>query len=80
MPDLDPATTMQTFAFTLSFKVGGIIDSDTTYDETKEVLLTRLSEVYGPGVVLEDFHAASETEINDYLSALQSDSEEETIN
>lgn len=78
MPDLDPNANIQTFSFTLAFKVGGIIDSDTNFDETKAVLLERLKEVYGPGVELIDFHAASEQEIEEYLSALNTN--EETIN
>ena len=82
MPDLDPNSTMQTFSFTMNLKVGGIVDSDTTFEETKEKLQERLQELYGLSLTIEDFHVASEEEILEYMSAIAEDATagNETIN
>jgi len=71
---------VQTYAFTLSFKVGGVVDSSLGLDETLSKLHAELTEFYGEGAYeVIDFHAATEEEILAYTTFMSQD-EDVTIN
>lgn len=74
---------MTTFAFTLSFKVGGVVDSPYSQEETLSKLSAELTDFYGPdGYEILDFHVATEDEIMAYRAfmSMSNDENDVTIN
>lgn len=73
---------MVTYAFTLAFKVGGVVDSRLTTEATREKLSAELSDFYGPdGYEILDFHEATPDEVMAYKNFMMSEEDEDvTIN
>lgn len=69
------------YSFTLTFRVGGLVDSSLSPEETREKLHEELSLFYGDdGYELIDFREATPEEVLTYRKYLEENLEDETIN
>jgi hypothetical protein len=76
-------TAVTSYSFTMTFTVGGIVDSTYTMEETLANLKRELSEFYGPdGFELTEFRVANEDELAVYRKFLGTEAAEnpESIN
>lgn len=85
MNDNTEPTEIVSYSFTLSFKVGGLVDSNLDKDITLAKLTEELTDFYGPeGFDIVDFRVATEDEqelYRKYLAdELTSEASESTIN
>lgn len=85
MNDNTKPTEIVSYSFTLSFKVGGLVDSNLDKDITLAKLTEELTDFYGPeGFDIVDFRVATEDEqelYRKYLAdELTSEASESTIN
>jgi hypothetical protein len=71
MNDNYPTAAVETYSFVLSVKVGGVVDSTLSVDETKAKLSAELSDFYGEdGYELIEFHPASDEEKAQYAKII----------
>lgn len=71
---------VNTYSFTLSFKVGGVVDSSLDLDGALGKLKDELTDFYGEdGFEVQDFHVATTEEIEAYKAFLVPD-DDVTIN
>lgn len=82
MNDNTSTTDKVTYAFTLSFKVGGVIDFSADPEAARNELIKELDAFYGSdGYDILDFHAATEVETEAYNMFIASlDDTNKTIN
>lgn len=80
MNDNKTNKTINTYSFTISFKVGGIVDSILDLEGAKAKLSAELTDFYGEeGFEIIDFHVSTPEEIAEYAAFL-ADNTDETIN